>query len=81
MKELVKIVELLGEENEKRLKDTITDLLIEQVENDLNDMSCYMIDYESLFDEIRDEVKNNLKTKFTKKYMEKAERKFSELFE
>ena len=81
MKELVKIAELLGEENEKKLKESITDMLIERFEEDLDDMNYYMMDYESLFDEIRIEVKNVLKTKITKKYMEKAEQRFSELFE
>lgn len=81
MEELTKISKLLGEENEKRLKDTITDLLIEQVENDLNDMNYFMIDYESLFVEAKEEVKAIMKDKLMKKYMEKAEDKLSELFE
>lgn len=80
MKELTKIAEFLGEENEKKLRDNITDILIERFEEDLDDMNCYMIDYDCLFDEIQNEVRNALKTKIAKKYMEKAEQKFSELF-
>ena len=81
MEELTKIAKLLGEENEKKLKDSITDMLIERFESDLDDMGCYMIDYEALFDEIRKEVKSAMKDKVTKMYMAKAEEKFSELFE
>lgn len=81
MKELNNIAKLLGEKNEQKLKDSITDLLINRFEDDLNDMCCYMIDYDQLFDEIRDEVKATLKSKVAKVYMEKAEAKFTELFE
>lgn len=81
MEELTKIAKLLGEENEKKLRDSMTDILIERFEEDLNDMNCYLIDYEALFDEIRKEVKSVMKDKVTKMYMAKAEEKFSELFE
>lgn len=81
MEELTKIAKLLGEENEKKLKDSITDLLIERFMEDLDDMGCYMIDYEQLFDEVRVEVESVMKNKIMKMYMEKAEKKFSELFE
>ena len=80
MKDFNNIVKLLGENNEQKLKDTITDLLIDRFEDDLNDMSCYMIDYDQLFDEIRDEVKSVLKDKVAKVYLAKAEAKFNELF-
>lgn len=80
MKEFNNIAKLLGAENEKKLKDSITELLIERFEDDLNDMACYMIDYEQLFDEIQNEVKAVLKDKISKAYMEKAEAKFNELF-
>lgn len=80
MKDFNNIVKLLGENNEQKLKDTITDLLIDRFEDDLNDMGCYMIDYEQLFDEIRDEVKSTIKDKVAKVYLAKAEDKFNELF-
>lgn len=81
MEELTKIAKLLGEENEKKLRDSMTDILIERFEEDLNDMNCYLVDYEALFDEIRKEVKSIMKDKVIKMYMAKAEEKFSELFE
>lgn len=81
MEKVLEIAKLLGEENEQRLKDAVTDLLIHQFENDLYSMADYMCDYEEIFDEVRKEVKSVMKEKIMKKYLEKAEVKFSELFE
>lgn len=80
MKELTGIMKLLGEENEKRLKDTITDLLINQFEDDLQNMTDYMCDYDEIFDEVRKEVTSIMKEKIKMIYLEKAEAKFNELF-
>jgi C4-type Zn-finger protein len=80
MKELTKLATLLGEDNEKRFKDAMTDLLINQFEDDLQNMSEYMCDYEEIFDEVRKEVTCIMKDKITKAYIEKAEAKFAELF-
>ena len=38
MEELLAITKVLGEENEKRFKDAVTDLLIEQVKDDLENL-------------------------------------------
>ena len=80
MENLSKIAILLGEENEKRLKDAMTDLLIHQFEDDLESMEDFMCDYEEIFDEVRKEVTSIMKNKITDAYLAKAEAKFSELF-
>lgn len=80
MEELSKIAKLLGEDNEKRLKDAITDLLIHQFEDDLANMSEYMCDYDEIFDEVRKEVTSIMKDKIFNTYIAKAEAKFNELF-
>ncbi len=80
MEEVMKIVTLLGEDNVKRLRDGITDLLLEQVSQELNDMSVWLIDYESLLDEIREEVKADIKKKILPKYLETVEAKVDALF-
>lgn len=80
MKELTKIAKLLGEENEKKLKDAITDLLIHQFEDDLENMAEYMCDYDAIFDEVRENVTSIMKDKIVKAYIAKAEAKFNELF-
>lgn len=81
MKELTKIAKLLGEKNEKRLKDGITDLMLEEIKSDLKNNSFYLIDFDELFDEIRDEIKDELKSKIRSRYIKMAEEKFSEMFE
>ena len=80
MKNLTELAKLLGEDNEKRLKDAITDLLINQFEDDLQNMSVYMCDYEYIFDEVRKEVADIMKDKIAKAYLAKAEANFNELF-
>lgn len=80
MEELTKIAELLGEKNEKRLKDSITDLLIERVDEDLRDMCTYLFDFEDLFDQVRKDVEKDIKEMIAKKYMDKMEEKINELF-
>lgn len=79
MKELSNIVKLLGEENEKKLKDSITDLLIERVDEDLRDMCTYIIDFEETFDQIRKDVEKDVKEMMYRKYMDKMEQKMNEL--
>lgn len=81
MENITKIAKLLGEDNEKRLKDEITNLLIYHIEDELSDFDEYLIDYEDLFDEIANEVKTVVKDKYIKMYTEKAEKKFEKLFE
>ena len=80
MENLSKIAKLLGEDNEKKLKDAMTDLLINQFEDDLQNMGEYMCDYDEIFDEVRKEVKSIMKDKISKAYIAKAEAKFNELF-
>ena len=80
MENISKIAKILGEDNEKRLKDAITDLLINQFEDDLVNMTDYMFDYEEIFDEVKKEAKSVMKDKISKAYMKKAETKFAELF-
>ena len=81
MEKILEITRLLGEENANKIKDKITEMLIERVQEDLNEMGVYLVDFESLFDEVIDEVRTDLKNKIAQKYMEKAEEKFSELFD
>lgn len=80
MEEILTIAKILGEENERRLKAAITDLLIEQVKGDLDNMCHYLIDWEELFDEIRNEIKEEFRKKLQEKYIKVAEEKLSEVF-
>lgn len=80
MEELLAITKVLGEENEKRFKDAVTVLLIEQVKDDLVNLSNYLVDWEELFDEIRAEIKEEFRAKLREKYVKVAEEKLSEVF-
>ena len=81
MADILKIAELLGEENAQKLKDSITELLLDTIKNDLDSMCNYLIDFEYLFDEVRDAVFANVKDKMVKKYTSEIERKFDEIFQ
>lgn len=81
MEKCLEVAKLLGEENVNRLKDTVTDLLIKRCEDELDDMSIYIIDYENLFEEVENEVRAIVKNKIMQMYLEKAEGKISKLFE
>lgn len=80
MEELLAITKVLGEENTKKFKDAVTDLLIEQVKGDLENLCNYLIDWEELFEEIRSEIKDEFRDKVREKYLRVAEEKLSEVF-
>lgn len=83
MEGLSKIAELLGEENEKRLKDGIVDLLLELVKNDIEEYSRteWMIDLDELYYDVDKEVRKEVKDKMIKKYVACAENKIDKIFE
>lgn len=74
---LNQIIELLGEDNSTRLKNKITDLLIEKIADDLNGMDVYLIDFESMFEKIQEDVETNVRERIFKDYVKKVERKFN----
>ena len=81
MEKILAVAQLLGEDNMEKIKNSVTDMLIERCREELEDMAIYMVDYERMFDEIQDEVKAIMKNKIKNKYLEMAEGKFAELFE
>lgn len=46
------LIELLGEDNQKRLKDSVTDFIIEAIKNDIDDYSheSYILNPEDIID-------------------------------
>lgn len=81
MEKCLEVAKLLGEENVEKIKNSVTDMLIDRCREELEDMAIWVVDYERMFDEIQDEVRAIMKEKVMKKYLEMAEGKFSELFE
>ena len=81
MEKCLEVAKLLGEENVEKIKNSVTDMLIDRCREELEDMDIYIVDYEALFAEVETEVKAIIKNKIMSKYLEMAEEKFSELFE
>lgn len=81
MEKLKKIVDLLGEDNVRRLQNEITDILIEGVQDEIETSNNYIIDYEILFDTIREEIEEDIKAKIIARYTKKLDRKLDELFQ
>ena len=81
MEKCLEVAKLLGEENVEKIKNSVTDMLIDRCREELEDMAIWVVDYEQMFDEIQEEVRAIMKEKVMKKYLEMAEGKFSELFE
>ena len=79
MEKILKIAELLGKENEQKIKDGITEMLLDYLKSDLDTMCDYIIDYEELFEDVRKEVFANVRDKMIKKYTKEIEKKFDEL--
>ena len=79
MEEITKIAKLLGEDNEKKLKDGITELLLNKIEDELDDLSDWLLDCESLIDEVREEIFEIAKKKMIEKYSKQVEQKIDEL--
>lgn len=80
--ELLGIAKLLGEENEKKLKDGIVDLLLRQVEQDIEDKykTYYILDFDDIFEEIKRDVESVVKEKAMEKYMESIDKLIEERF-
>lgn len=79
MEKILKIAELLGEENAQKIKDGIAETLLDYLKKDLEDMEDYIINYNELFEDVRDEVYANVRDKMIKKYTAEIEKKFDEL--
>lgn len=80
MEQLTKIEELLGEDNAKRLKDTITDMIIEQVKSDMDNMTVYLIDFEVVLDGIRRDIERDVRERLTNEYVEVLRKRLDDYF-
>ena len=81
MENLNNIAKLLGEENEKRLKNAITNLIIEHIDDELSDYDRYLIDWDNLLYDVRNDVEQRIKDRVFNMYMNQAEKKLEKFFE
>lgn len=78
---MLRIAELLGEDNAQKLKDGITEMLLDYVRVNLENFSDYLLNFEKLFDEVCSEVSDGVKDKMIKKYAKEVGKKFEEAFQ
>lgn len=81
METLTQLAKLLGEKNEKKLKDKITEMLIDSIEYQLESEPEWLIDFSSLLDDVRTEIHKNIKEYVLEKYMAKVKEKIDEGFD
>lgn len=81
LKDLSFVATLLGEDNEKRLRDGITDLLLRQVENDLEDKYRYdfILAFDDIYKDVKEEIEDEFKEKLAKKYRQHMNKKLKEI--
>lgn len=81
--DFTKVADILGADNEKRLKDAITDALIEQAVYDIKDRysSAYCIDFDELMSNVSDEVNNEVKEQIKSRIMQIVMKKIEDMFD
>ena len=75
-KEMTQVAALLGVENEQRLKDAVTDVLIRAAEKNIEEWmrEYYMMDFRELFGEIEEDVKAEVKKRIMKRVKAELEK-------
>ena len=63
------VCNILGAENEERLKDEIIKVIIDRVEDDLTDWHEYLFNYDRMFREIEHEITAEVKAKVRERVM------------
>lgn len=81
VKDLSAVVTLLGEDNAKRLRDGITDLLLEQVSYDLDDKYRYdyILAFDDIYKDVKEEIEDEFKEKLAKKYRQHMNKALKEM--
>lgn len=80
MSDIKSIVAILGEDNERKIKDGIADIILEQCKVDLEGWDMYILDPDDLngvvaeaVDEVRAEIKDMIRDKLMAKAMREME--------
>lgn len=81
LKDLSVVAILLGEDNAKRLRDGITDLLLEKVSYDLDDKYKYdyILAFDDIYKDVKEEIEDEFKEKLAKKYRQHMNKKLKEI--
>lgn len=62
----------LATENGQHIKDGVTQLIIDRVKQDLDNLDAYLFDYYALLSDIENEVRENVKKQCVQKYTKEA---------
>lgn len=81
LKDLTFVATLLGEDNEKRLRDGITDLLLQKVKEDLDDAYRYdyILAFDDIYKDVKEEIEEEFKEKLAKKYRQHMNKALKEM--
>lgn len=81
LKDLSVVATLLGEDNAKRLRDGITDLLLERVSCDLDDKYRYdyILAFDDIYKDVKEEIEDEFKEKLAKKYRQHMNKTLKEI--
>lgn len=81
LRDLSFVATLLGEDNEKRLKDGITDLLLQKVKEDLDDAYRYdyILAFADIYQDVKEEIEDEFKEKLAKRYRQHMNKKLKEI--
>lgn len=81
LKDLSIVARLLGKDNEKKLKDGITDLLLNKVEYDLDDKYRYdyILAFDDIYKDVKEEIEEEFREKLAKKYRQHMNKKLKEI--
>lgn len=74
MDNLKTIIEVLGEDNTERLRNSIVDIILDNIERDFNDYQCYLLDPDDItefIEECKKEAFNRIKEEVVNDMMKK----------
>lgn len=82
MENISAAIELLGENNVKRLQDGIVDILLHQIETDINERYHYdyIIDFDDIMEEVQKEARQEIKEKVKAMYVKRLDKVAEKLF-
>lgn len=82
MSETTALIELLGAKRADDLKDRISDLIVNKIDDDLSEYTDFLLAPENITEiaeEALNEVRDKIKKKFKNKYLEMAEKALQNL--
>lgn len=80
MSDKFNLIDLFGEDQKKILQDKLIEAFTEEVKEELQYRTNYLVDFESIFAEIEEQVRDDLKEMLYDEYMERAKSQIQKMF-